>query len=105
MATYRNMVNEIFHSVGQTIGIHVMLLVIEHALWTTRQKYEEANLISFSEDGVLLDKLDDVDLERAQLITHEFLMSIIKTLGKLVGIQLARQLAGELLQNDLEVEA
>lgn len=42
MRDYKVMVQEIFESVSQVIGIHVMLLVAEHAKWKIRNKYEEA---------------------------------------------------------------
>ncbi|MEG6523179.1 hypothetical protein [Desulfotomaculum sp. 1211_IL3151] len=47
--TYKSMLKDTFQSVSQAIEIHVMLLVIERALWVTKHKYEEASLITFSE--------------------------------------------------------
>lgn len=102
LTNYKNMINETFDSVGQAIGIHVMLLVIEHALWNTKHKYEEADVIAFSEEGVNLDGLNDLEPEKARLIAHFFMMSIIATLGRLVGIQLARQLTEQLQREDGE---
>lgn len=99
---YKHMVKETFASVGQAIGIHVMLLVVERALWTTRHKYEEAAVITCSEEGVTLDGLDELDPERASLIAHFLMMSIISTLGRLVGIQLAKQLTEHLQKEDRE---
>lgn len=96
MGTYRDMVKEIFESVGQAIGIHIMLLVVEHALWKTKQKYEEAALISFSEESICLEKLDDLEPEKAKLILKEFIMAIVSTLSRLVGIQLADKLTEQL---------
>jgi len=93
MNNYKRMVTEMFNSVGQSIGIHVMLLVLEHALWKTGQKYAEASLIKFSEAGVSLDGLDGLEPEKAAAIGNAFIMAIIDTLGRLVGIQLAKQIA------------
>lgn len=104
MNTYKKIVSDMFHSVGQAIGIHVMLLVVEHALWKTKSKYEEASLIQFSEEGIILEDLDKLDPERARIVLHEFLMSLISTLGKLVGIQLARQLTEQLQESNLVKE-
>lgn len=97
--TYKKMIPDVFQSVGQAIGIHVMLIVLEHALWQTKYKYEDAGLIEFSEHGVSLDRLDDLEPEKAQLIAYEFVMAVISTLGRLVGMQLANQLT-EKLQED-----
>lgn len=90
------MVTETFHTVGQAIGIHVMLLVVEHALWKTKHKYQEASLINFSEDGIVLQGLSELEPERARAIAQEFILSIIATLGRLVGQQLAHQLTEQL---------
>lgn len=99
------MVGEMFTSVGQAIGIHVMLLVIEHAHWKTRQKYEEAELIHFSEEGITLDGLDQLEPARAKIVAYEFIMLVVATLGRLVGKQLALQLTEQLQDGCLETEA
>lgn len=102
LATYKNMIKDTFDSVGQAIGIHVMLLVVERALWSTKHKYEEADLIEFSEEGISLERLSQLDPEQAEQIAHEFTMSIVSTLGRLVGKQLARQLTEQLDLNHRE---
>lgn len=103
LGTYKTMMPEMFQSVSQAIGIHVMLLVLEHALWKTKYKYEEADFIQFSEEGICLEKLDALEPEKAQAVVFEFVMAIIATLGRLVGIQLAQQLT-EQLQDKLGKE-
>lgn len=105
LTTYKNMVGEMFDSVGKAIGIHVMLLVIEHAHWKIKQKYEEAELIHFSEEGIFLDGLDELEPARAKSVAHEFVMFVVTTLGRLVGKQLARQLTEQLQDGCLETEA
>lgn len=96
LSTYEKMIPEMFQSVSQAIGVHVVLLVLEHALWKTKYKYEEASLIHFSEEGISLDELKTVEPERSQAIMFEFVMAIIATLGHLVGAQLAHQLTEQL---------
>lgn len=96
MRTYIAIVNDVFDSVKEAVGIHVMMLVVERALWQTRHKYEEAALISFSEDGICLDGLSSLEPERAKLVAHSYVMTIITTLGHLVGSQLAHQLTEQL---------
>lgn len=99
---YQKMLKEMFEAVSQAIGVHVMLLVIEQALWKTKFEYQEAELIKFSEDGISLDGLDGIDKERADLVFHEFVMAIVSTLSRLVGIQLANQLTYHLKTSDRE---
>lgn len=103
MDTYKEIIQEAFQSVSQAIGVHALLLVLEHALWKTRQQYEEAALIEFSEAGVSLGGLDELSTEKAKEIAHFFVMSIVSTLGRLVGIQLANQLTEQLRVLDGEV--
>lgn len=93
------LINEIFQSASYTIGVHVTLLVVERAVWKTKSKFEEANLISFSEDGICLDGLAQLNPELANKVIQEFLKAYVETLGRLVGKQLALQIA-EQLQNE-----
>ncbi len=100
LATHQQMLDDTFHSVGQAIGIQVMLLVIEHAMWKTKHKYEEAALIRFSEDGIFLTDLCELETEIAERVAHEFITAIVATLGKLVGLQLAEKMTEQLLSID-----
>jgi len=103
MNIYKEILTEAFKSVSQAIGIHEMLLVLEHALWKTKQQYEEAALIEFSEEGIFLGGLDQLHPEKAKEIALFFITSIVATLGRLVGIQLVNQLTGQLKVLDNEV--
>lgn len=96
LATYKAMINEMHETVGPNIGIHVLLLVVEHAYWKTGQKYGETKMILFSEAGISLEPLEELAPERAGLIAHDFFMAIVETLGRLVGSQMASQLMNQL---------
>jgi hypothetical protein len=93
---------EIFKSVTAAIGTHVMLIVMERSLWKTKMKFPEAERISFSEEGVNLSGLDDLDEAKAARIINEFILSIIETLSRLVGIQVAQKLTED-LSNDTNI--
>jgi len=93
---HQKTIDELFISVGQVVGIHVFVIVLERALWKTQLKYEEATMIKISEDGVSLKELFEIEQDRAILVVHEFLINIVNTLGHLVGKQLAKQLTEEL---------
>lgn len=99
--TYKAMINEMHATVGRIIGIHVLLLVVEHAYWKTGQKYNETKMILFSEAGISLEPLEKLEPERAGLIAHDFFMVIVETLGRLVGSQMVSQLMNELKLNNL----
>jgi hypothetical protein len=93
---HKTTINDLFASVGQVIGIHVFLIVLERALWKTKLKYEESALIRFSEDGIFLDELFKVEESKAVQVCHEFLINIVNTMGHLVGKQMAKQLTADL---------
>ena len=96
LGSYKNILPEIFHSVCAAIGIHVMLIVLERSLWKTKLKYPEAERIHFSEEGIILDELETLETDKAELIVHEFILSITETLGRLIGIQVAEKLTEKL---------
>lgn len=96
MNFHKKTIDDLFVSLGHVVGIHVFVIVLERALWKTKLKYEEAAMIQISEEGVLLQELIKIEPDRAVLVTHEFLINIVNTLGHLVGKQLAKQLAEEL---------
>jgi hypothetical protein len=99
---YKTIINETFNSVSQSIGIHVLLIVVEHALCSTRYKYEEAGLIEFSEQGINLNGLEQLDDAKIILITQDFVLSMVSSLGRLVGKQIAHQLLQEFKLNSKE---
>ncbi len=94
--TYKEKMPEIFSAASSAIGIHVMLIVLERSIWKTKIKYPDAEKIRFSEDGINLDGLDDLTSEKAEQIANEFVVSIIDTLSRLVGIQVAQKLTDNL---------
>ena len=98
--TYNGLLSEVFDSVSNAVGVHVLVIVLEHARWTTKHTYEEADLIQFSEDRVSLDALSAVDRARAEAIARDFMMAVVATLGRLVGKQLAVQLTNQFIPTD-----
>ncbi len=96
---YQKIADEMFTHIGEALGVHVMALVVEHALWQTKQKYQEAELITFSEDRVNMEAIDKLDPQKAELLFQEFHIMIIATLSRLLGEQIAQQLAGNLGKN------
>ena len=97
LGTYQKMLPEIFNSVCAAIGTHVMLIVLERSLWKTKIKYPEAAKIRFSEEGIFLDELETLESDKAEIIVNDFVLSIIDTLGRLIGIQVAEKLTEKLL--------
>ncbi|HEY3316202.1 MAG TPA: hypothetical protein VGL40_13105 [Bacillota bacterium] len=100
LSSYRTILDRAYLSVGQAVGVHVLLLVFERALWMTKHTYEEASLIRFSEDGLSFDGLNAVPPERATLVAQEFVESVIATLSRLVGQPMALQLTRQLPETE-----
>ncbi|MFZ5944473.1 MAG: hypothetical protein ACOYVD_10205 [Bacillota bacterium] len=96
MGTFKAIIDEIFHSIERALGVHVTLLLVERAVWKVREKYEEANLIRYSEEGINLEQLKDLEPSKANLITQEFITAFVATLSRLVGKQLASELTKQL---------
>lgn len=92
MKQYKSILNEMFFSIVKAVGIHASLLIVEHSLWKITQKYEEASCIIFDEAGIVLEGLSPLDNEKAQLISKELMISMVDTLSRLVGEQIAHQL-------------
>lgn len=98
------MVEQMFDTVGEAVGIHVLLLITERAVWKTKEKYDEATLIKFSEEGIVLDQLQSIGEERTKLIVNEFILAFTATLGRLIGKQLVSQLMAQLPIEDAALE-
>lgn len=96
MNLHKKIIDNLFISVGQVVGTHVFVIVLEHALWKTQLKYEEAAMIEISEDGVSVQELFEIEQDRAVLVGNEFVINIVFTLGNLVGKQLAKKLTEDL---------
>ena len=92
----KKLIDDLFVSVGQTVGVQVFVIVFERALWKTELKYDEATLIKISEDGVALQELSKIEPEHAVLVLAEFMNNIVNTLVQLIGKQVVKQLTEEL---------
>jgi len=93
MDNFKNLINDMFISTERALGIHITLLIIERTLWKVREKYEEASLISYSDEGIVLDKLNELnDSSKIKLITQDFISNFVDILSCLVGQQLANEL-------------
>lgn len=102
--TYDAVLKEMFQSVGRSVGVHVLLLIVERALWVVQHEYEEAALITYSEEGVSLNGLASLDQDRADQIAHHLVVNIVDTLGRLVGKQLAERMLEALNRSGQEVQ-
>lgn len=104
MNFHKETIDDLFISVGQVVGLHVFVIVLERAQWKTQLMYEEAAMIEISEEGVSVQELFTIEPDRAVLVAHEFLINIVNTLGHLVGKQLAKQLTEELKFSNNELK-
>lgn len=96
LENYDHMLKEIVANVGQAVGVHVLLLVMERSVWVTKHKFEEASLITYSGEGVSLQALRALEPERAARVAHTFVITIVATLSRLIGKQLAERIVEQL---------
>jgi len=92
----KKMIDDLFVSVGQTVGVQVFVIIFERALWKTELNYVEADLIHVSEAGIELQELSKIAPDRAVLVLTEFLNNIVSILVQLIGKQVVKQLTEEL---------
>lgn len=96
METFEEIIDDMFLSIERALGIYVTLLLVERAIWKVREKYEEASLISYSEEGICLDQLNELEPSKGNLISQEFISAFVTILSRLVGKQLAIELTKQL---------
>ena len=92
----KKMIDDLFVSVGQTVGVQVFVIIFERALWKTELNYVEADLIHVSEAVIELQELSKIAPDRAVLVLTEFLNNIVSILVQLIGKQVVKQLTEEL---------
>ena len=78
------------------VGIHTVMVLTQRALWMTRQKYDEAELIHFDEDGFSFEELQIIDRERVKALVEEFISVLLGILAGLLGKEIAEKLAHEI---------
>lgn len=93
---YKDTINNIFNSVKESVGTIVLLIILEHAQWKTKLKYQEASLIEYNEEGICIKELEKLHPEKAEIIIHEFISCIIFSLGRLIGLELASKITKDL---------
>lgn len=94
--TYQEMIGSIYRTVGGAIGVHVMMLVVERSIWLIRLSQPAADLITFDEEGISLEALNQAYPEEAAGVASELILALVSTLGRLVGEQIAKQLTDQL---------
>ena len=100
------MINDLFISIEETVGIQVCVIIIEMALWKTEIKHKEANLIWVFGNGVKLEELFKIEPDRAIHVFAEFLNSVIVLLTPLIGSQAVNQLTkglGNIIIQEIEM--
>lgn len=94
--SYQEMIGTIYRTVGGALGIHVMMLVVERSVWLIRSSHPAATLITFDEEGISLEALNQAHPEEAAGVASELVLALLSTLGRLVGEQIAQQLTDQL---------
>lgn len=94
---YSDLITRTWTRMVKLVGVHTVMILTKRAIWLTSQKYSEASLIKYDEDGFNLSGLlDYANPKLAKETLEEFLGSLIDILTRLVGRDVTRKLAAEI---------
>ncbi|MEW5785797.1 MAG: hypothetical protein AB1767_12130 [Bacillota bacterium] len=93
---YNSLAAQVWERMVNLVGVHTVTLLVQRALWLTRQKYIEAELIVFSESGISFEELRIIDRGQVRALMEEFISSLIGILTGLIGKEITEKLAREI---------
>ena len=96
VALYRSRLEGTLKGLSEALGVHVSMVIVEHALWNTRQRYEEAALVDVNDVRADLAPLEAIEPSRALAVMRELERHIVAILGRLVGKRMAEQVVGQI---------
>ncbi|MGQ9677136.1 MAG: hypothetical protein ACUVX1_15855 [Chloroflexota bacterium] len=84
----------------RTVGIHTLSVLMERAIFEAAQKYPELDLIKRTDEGLEFEALEKAYADRPQREVddafNELTSQLLLILARLLGKEMARQLAEEL---------
>ena len=93
---YTSLLQRAWQRMVDLVGIHTVMVMPQRALWMTRQKYGEAELIHFDEGGFSFKELEILDRERLKALVEEFVSTMLGILAGLLGKEFTEKLAHEI---------
>ena len=93
---YSSLANRAWQRMVNLVGVHTVMVLVQRAVWLTRQKYVEAEMIGFSEAGISFDELQVVAPEQVRALVEEFISSLMGILTSLVGKEITQKLVQEI---------
>jgi len=93
---YNDLAHQIWSKMVALVGIHTVMVLVQRALWMTKQKYFEAEAIKVSEDGIFFDALQGMETKRLKTILEEFFGSLVSILTRLVGNEITKKITQEI---------
>ena len=103
LTLYDDLAGKAWQSMADMIGVHAVLILTQQAVWMTRQKYAEAELIMISDEGISFSEFKGIDRALVKGMAEEFISSLLSVLTRLLGTDIAARLAREIEHiSDLE---
>lgn len=96
LTLYDDLAGKAWQRMADIIGVHAVMILTQRAVWMTRQKYAEAELITISDAGISFSGLKNMDPAVVKVLAEEFIVSLISILIRLLGTDIAARLAQEL---------
>ena len=95
LTLYQELLNEVWRRMVGLVGIHTVVVLVQRAVWLTREKYAQAEGIYCDEQGIILKNLANLEPLKFKLIVEEFIGSLVNILTRLVGEDIADKLTAE----------
>ncbi len=104
LTVYNDLARRVWDQMVDLVGVHAATVLVQRALWLTRDKYAEADSIIMRDDGIAFDLVSqDTDPSQCKVAAEEFFSSLIGILTRLVGMEIAEKLnedVDRLLKNE-----
>ena len=90
---YNDLASRVWDQMVNLVGVHATTVLVQRALWLTRNKYEEADSILIRDDGIAFERVSqDIDSTHCKEMAEEFFASLIGILTRLVGMEIVESL-------------
>jgi len=98
---YNDLAEQIWNKIVPLLGVHTVMVLVQRALWMTKQKYFDAGAIKVDESGIFFNDLAGMDAEDLKKILEDFFSSLVCILARLVGEEIANKITRKI---DFETE-
>ncbi len=89
---YNDLAEQIWNKIVPLLGVHTVMVLVQRALWMSKQKYFDAGAIKVDESGIFFNDLSGMETEDLKNILEDFFSSLVCILARLVGEEIATKI-------------